>query len=70
VAAMEETLDLYEEPYDEKRPVVCFDESPKQLIGEVREPLPPMPGQPERYDDMVVGSTSPKSNSQCCPTCA
>lgn len=47
---MEETLDLYEEPYDEKRPVVCFDESPKQLIGEVREPLPPEPGQPERYD--------------------
>lgn len=47
---MEDVLDLYEEPYDEKRPVVCFDESPKQLIGEVREPLPPAPGQPERYD--------------------
>jgi len=47
---MEDVLDLYEEPYDEKRPVVCFDESPKQLIGEVREPLPPEPGQPERYD--------------------
>lgn len=47
---MEEVLDLYEEPYDEKRPVVCFDESPKQLIGEVREPLPPAPGQPMRYD--------------------
>lgn len=47
---MEDVLDLYEQPYDEKRPVVCFDESPKQLIGEVREPLPPEPGQPERYD--------------------
>jgi hypothetical protein len=34
----EEVLDLYEEPYDEKRPVVCFDERPCQLIGDVREP--------------------------------
>jgi hypothetical protein len=36
VAAMEDVLDLYEEPYDEKRPMVCFDESPQQLIAEVR----------------------------------
>jgi len=50
VAAMEDVLDLYEEPYDEKRPVVCFDESPEQLIEEVRQPLPPEPGQPARYD--------------------
>jgi hypothetical protein len=50
VAAMEDVLDLYEEPYDEKRPVVCFDESPEQLIAEVRQPLPPEPGQPARYD--------------------
>ncbi len=35
---------------DPKRPVVCFDESPTQLIGEVRQPIPPAPGQPERYD--------------------
>lgn len=47
---MEEVLDLYEEPYDETRPVVCFDESPEQLIEEVRQPLPPGPGQPARYD--------------------
>jgi hypothetical protein len=47
---MEDVLDLYEEPYDEKRPVVCFDESPRQLVAEVREPLPPEPGQPARYD--------------------
>jgi len=47
---MEDVLDLYAEPYDEKRPVVCFDESPKQLIEEVRTPLPPGPGQPKRYD--------------------
>lgn len=47
---MEDVLDLYEEPYDPMRPVVCFDESPKQLIAEVREPLPPEPGAPARYD--------------------
>ena len=47
---MEEVLDLYEEPYDEKRPVVCFDERPCQLLAEVREPLPGAPGRPERRD--------------------
>ena len=47
---MEDVLDLYNELYDAKRPVICFDESPKQLIAEVREPLPPEPGQPARYD--------------------
>jgi len=47
---MEDVLDLYEEPYDGKRPVVCFDESPEQLIEEVRQSLPPEPGQPARYD--------------------
>lgn len=47
---MEDVLDLYEEPYDPMRPVVCFDESPKQLIAEVREPLPHKPGTPARYD--------------------
>jgi hypothetical protein len=41
---MEAVLDLYEEPYDEKRPVVCFDERPCQMLAEVREPLPPRPG--------------------------
>lgn len=47
---MEDVLDLYEEPYDPARPVVCFDESPKQLIAEVREPIPVEPGAPARYD--------------------
>ena len=47
---MEDVLDLYEEPYDPQRPVVCFDESPKQLIAEVREPIPAEPGTPARYD--------------------
>lgn len=50
MAAMEDVLDLYEEPYDKKRPVVCFDESPEQLIEQVRQPLAPEPGQPARYD--------------------
>jgi len=47
---MEDVLDLYEEPYDPARPVVCFDENPKQLIAEVREPIPVEPGAPARYD--------------------
>jgi transposase len=50
VARMEDVLDLYAEPPDPKRPVVCFDESPTQLIGEVRQPIPAKPGQLERYD--------------------
>jgi transposase len=50
VARMEDVLDLYAEAPDPKRPVVCFDESPVQLIGEVRQPIPAMPGQLERYD--------------------
>lgn len=47
---MEEVLDLYEEPYDPKRPVVCFDERPCQLLAEVREPLLVGAGVPERRD--------------------
>jgi transposase len=50
VARMEDVLDLYSEEPDPQYPVVCFDESPTQLIGEVREPIPAAPGQPERYD--------------------
>jgi transposase len=50
VARMEDVLDLYAEEPDPRRPVVCFDESPTQLIDEVREPIPAAPGQPERYD--------------------
>ena len=50
VARMEDVLDLYAEKPDPKRPVVCFDESPTQLIGEIRQPIPAEPGKPERYD--------------------
>ena len=47
---MEDVLELYEEEYDPKRPVVCFDEMPVQLIGETRVPQPPAPGRRARYD--------------------
>ena len=50
VARMEDVLDLYEEEYDPERPVVCFDETSKQLIGHTREPIDAQPGRLERYD--------------------
>jgi transposase len=50
VARMEDVLDLYAETPDPNRPVVCFDESPTQLIGEVRQPIAAEPGQVKRYD--------------------
>jgi transposase len=50
VARMEDVLDLYAEAPDPNRPVVCFDESPTQLIGEMRAPIPAKRGQLERYD--------------------
>ena len=50
VARMEDVLDLYAEPPDPARPVICLDESPVQLIGEVREPIAATPGQIERVD--------------------
>lgn len=47
---MEDVLDVYTRPLDPKRPLVCLDEMPRQLIGEARSPLPPLPGLPERFD--------------------
>ncbi len=47
---MEDVLDLYSEPYNPQRPVVCFDERPYQRLGDVHEPLPMKPGQPQRVD--------------------
>ena len=55
---MEDVLDpvsstgqaLYHEEYDRERPVVCFDESSKQLLGDVRPPIKAAPGRVERYD--------------------
>ena len=43
-------LEVYHRPYDERRPLVCIDEVPVQLVGEARRPLPARPGEPERYD--------------------
>ena len=50
LARMEDVLHLYQLPYDEKRPVVCFDELPVQLLDEVVAPLPMKSGKPQRYD--------------------
>ena len=50
MCAMEDVLDVYHRPYDGKKPVVCLDEASKQLVGETVQPLPPEPGQPERFD--------------------
>lgn len=51
---MEDILEVYHLPYDPEYPVVCMDESCKQLIGEVREPIPCAPGRPTRMDDEYV----------------
>ena len=50
VARMEDVLELYAEAPDPRRPVVCFDETPRQLIGEERMPIPAEPGKPRRVD--------------------
>lgn len=51
VARMEDVLDVYQRPYSEDYPVVCMDESPKQIIGEVRNPIPMKPGCITKVDD-------------------
>jgi transposase len=50
VARMEDVIEVYHRPSDPKRPLVCIDESSKQLVSEVRAPLPTAPGTPARYD--------------------
>ena len=50
MAAMEDVLDIYAEPYDPQRPVVCFDETSTQLLAETRASLPVKPGRPRRED--------------------
>ena len=47
---MYDVLDLYEENYDPKRPIICLDEKPKQLIADKIMPIPMKPGSPEKYD--------------------
>jgi len=51
VSAMEDVLDVYCRPYDPRHPVVCLDESSKELRADVQAPLPMEPGKPERMDD-------------------
>ena len=50
VAAMEDVLEVYHRPHDPDYPLVCVDESSKQLIEETRAPIPMKPGQPARRD--------------------
>ena len=50
VARMEDVLDLYQPEYNPERPVVCFDETSRQLTGEVRPPIEAAPGRVARYD--------------------
>jgi transposase len=50
VCAMEDVLEVYQRPHDPKRPVICIDETCKQLVSETRTPIPAEPGQPERID--------------------
>ena len=50
VANMEKVLEVYKRPYDAHHPVVCMDESPKQMIGETKPPIPAKPGSEEKYD--------------------
>jgi hypothetical protein len=56
---MEDILDVYTRKHDKKRPLVCMDEVPKQLIGEVRAPIPASKGKPARFD------TEYKRNGTC-----
>lgn len=51
---MEDVLDIYEMPYDPVAPVVCMDEKPYQLLGEVREPLPMRPGDTQKVDSEYI----------------
>jgi hypothetical protein len=57
---MEEVLDVYEQDYNPQRPVICFDERPCQLIGDVLAPIPMEPGQVQRQDYHY------KRNGTCC----
>jgi DDE superfamily endonuclease len=50
VCRMEQVLEVYRRPHDARRPVICMDEQPKQLIAEARRPIPAAPGRPARVD--------------------
>jgi hypothetical protein len=54
VCHMEDVLEVYQRPYDPHRPLICMDETSKQLVGETRSPLRSVPGTPARYDAEYV----------------
>jgi hypothetical protein len=54
VCHMEDVLEVYQRPYNPRRPLLCMDETSKQLVGEKRPPLPCAPGTPARYDAEYV----------------
>ena len=54
---MEDVLDLYAEPYDPERPVVCFDETSTQLLADLTPPIPAKPGRPMRQDEYLRAGT-------------
>ena len=58
VANMEDVLDVYQRPHDPKRPLVCLDETSKQLIVDRRAPIAATPGQPERQDNRSATTTN------------
>jgi hypothetical protein len=51
---MEDLLEVYHRPYNKNRPVICMDESNKQLVSEVKSPIPCEPGKPLRVDDEYI----------------
>ena len=59
VAGMEDVLEVYHRPHDPARPVVCLDETSKQLIKETRVPMPVRPGRPARHDYCRESLTMP-----------
>jgi len=58
VANMEKVLEVYKRPYDASYPVVCMDESPKQMIEETKTPIAAKPGSEEKYDYEYVQTTN------------
>jgi hypothetical protein len=70
VCHMEYVLDLYAEPVYPKRPRVCVDERPTQLISEVREGIPAAPGRPERHDYEYKREGTCNLFMIACPDCA
>ncbi len=51
---MEDVLDVYTQPYDPERPLICLDETSRQLLGDARSPRLPAPGRPARHDPEYV----------------